>query len=347
MPYCTQCGSEMAEAAICPSCQSPEPVPAPPSSSRYELKFVGSGAPMLWIYLVTFLLSILTLGIYYFWGRTRIRRYILSMTELDGERFAWHGTGGELLIGWLKALVVLAILIGQYLLFMLGLGTATGEVMGTIILYAGFMMLMPVALVGAWRYRFSRTSYRGLRFAFRGRVMPFFKLYVAGSLLTIITFGIYFPVFASKIQRFFCRHTFYGTARFDYDGKDSALVGPWLLALLLFIPTLGLSLLWFTMRQANYQWSYSSFAGARFRPSYTFSSYFFLIFTNLLLVVFTLGIGYPWAEVRGLRYMCSRLPLEGVIDFASIQQRAADATATGEEMSDMFDADAMDIGLGF
>ena len=29
----------------------------------------------------------------------------MSQSDFDGDRFAYHGTGKELLIGWLKAIV--------------------------------------------------------------------------------------------------------------------------------------------------------------------------------------------------------------------------------------------------
>jgi hypothetical protein len=57
------------------------------------------------IELKTLLLSILTLGVYSFWGRTEVRKYVWSQSEFEGDRFAYHGTGGELLRGWLKAIL--------------------------------------------------------------------------------------------------------------------------------------------------------------------------------------------------------------------------------------------------
>jgi len=50
-----------------------------------------------------------TLGVYYFWAKTRTRRFLFSQTEFAGDRFAYHGTGRELLIGTLKALLVFGV----------------------------------------------------------------------------------------------------------------------------------------------------------------------------------------------------------------------------------------------
>ena len=75
----------------------------PPSGSK-SFAFRGSGGELFKITIVNFLLTIVTLGIYYFWGRTRVRQYIYSQTEFEGDRFVYHGTGKELLIGWLKGM---------------------------------------------------------------------------------------------------------------------------------------------------------------------------------------------------------------------------------------------------
>lgn len=45
------------------------------------------------------LLSVVTLGIYSFWGRARVRRYLWGTTSFRGEPFDYAGTGGELFRG--------------------------------------------------------------------------------------------------------------------------------------------------------------------------------------------------------------------------------------------------------
>ena len=51
------------------------------------------------------------------------------------------------------------------------------------------LILVPLALVGARRYRLSRMSWRGIRFSFRGPASDFVKLFVLGTFLTSLTFG--------------------------------------------------------------------------------------------------------------------------------------------------------------
>src|SRR3974377_559745 len=93
--------------------ESPQPTPSPPSQletsdvavGRGQLRqlfFHGSGGSLFGIHLVNTFLTIITLGIYYFWAKVRVRRYLLSESEFEGDRFAYHGTGQELFIGFLK-----------------------------------------------------------------------------------------------------------------------------------------------------------------------------------------------------------------------------------------------------
>tara|TARA_R110002110_G_scaffold121431_1_gene297155 strand:- start:13367 stop:14629 length:1263 start_codon:yes stop_codon:yes gene_type:complete len=61
------------------------------------------------IWIVNVLLSIITLGIYRFWGKTRVRRYLTSCFSLNKDRFEYTGYGGELFWGFVKALILMLI----------------------------------------------------------------------------------------------------------------------------------------------------------------------------------------------------------------------------------------------
>ena len=57
------------------------------------------------------LLYFFTLGLYSFWGRTRIRQYLTSSLRVNNDRFEFTGAGGELLLGYLKALFFISSLV--------------------------------------------------------------------------------------------------------------------------------------------------------------------------------------------------------------------------------------------
>ena len=51
--------------------------------------------PLLWLLLRNLLLTIITVGIYRFWAKTRVRQFFWRHTKLLGDRLEYLGTGGE------------------------------------------------------------------------------------------------------------------------------------------------------------------------------------------------------------------------------------------------------------
>jgi len=84
--------------------------PGPPRPPAFQRPgFHGRGGTLFGIHVVNVLLTIVTLGVYYFWAKTRTRKYLVAQTEFLGDRFAYHGTPKELLLGMLKALLVFGL----------------------------------------------------------------------------------------------------------------------------------------------------------------------------------------------------------------------------------------------
>ncbi len=319
---------------------------APPRLVR-RLSLHANGGELFGIYIVNLFLTILTLGVYYFWAKTKVRRYLLSQVEFDGDRFEWHGTGKELLIGWLKAFFLFFLplfLIIAGLSFLLDDHPA-GALLGFLI-YPIILVLIPVATVGSRRYRLSRTSWRGIRLSFRGRAKPFLKIYVAGFLLTGLTIGLYAPFFWNNIRKYLVEHSYFGNVHFNYDGQGGDLLGRFIRAFLLSIVTLGIYWFWFVAERQRYYWAHTSVEGARFRSTMAGGPLFRVMISNLLLFVVTLGIATPWIILRTLRFAFDNLYLEGELDTAAIVQEAQAATATGEEIAEFLDLEFFDFDLG-
>ena len=310
------------------------------TAARRRLTFHGSGGALFGIQIVNACLTLLTLGVYYFWGKVRVRAYLLSQTEFEGDRFAYHGTGRELLVGALKATAVffVPVLALQTLPDLLD-APGPVRVSAAVAVYAIVMVFLPVAMVGARRYRLSRTSYRGIRFSFRGPTLPFVRLFVTGSLLSVLTLGVYYPVFITRRQAFMVSHSCFGSQRFGFDGRGRELIAPFLLGVLLFVPTLGLSWIWYSARRQRYFAEHTTFGAARFRSGVTGGRLLGLTLGNLLLLVLTLGVAWPWVIVRSLHFTLRYTALDGALDLAAVQQDTRGASATGEGLSSFLDAD--------
>jgi len=333
--------------AAAPDAPAPAPAAArvvsPPTTGSRHAIFRGSGSSLFGIHVVNALLILATLGIYYFWAKVRVRNYLWSETEFEGDRFAYHGTGRELIIGFAKA--SLFFFLPATLLNMLPELTGASPVVIVItrmlvsILAAVFI---PMAIVGARRYRLSRTSWRGIRFSFRGATREFAGLWIRGWMLTSFTFGFYYPWFVMNQHRFLTSHTWFGSQRFSFDGRGRDLFGVWLATVALFVPTLGLSWFWFSAKRQRYYAEHTRVAGGRFRSTVTAPQLAWLTISTWVGLICTVGLAWPWLTARKMRRNFAWLSLDGPVALDSITQQAQQVNATGEGLAGFFDAD-----LGF
>ena len=74
------------------------------------IAYDGRFGPLARIIVSNALLSLVTLGVYRFWGKTRLRRYLWSHVVVDGERLEYTGQAMELLLGFAVAITVLLLL---------------------------------------------------------------------------------------------------------------------------------------------------------------------------------------------------------------------------------------------
>jgi uncharacterized membrane protein YjgN (DUF898 family) len=315
---------------------------------EHSASFHGNGKDLFVMYLVAALLSVVTLGLYSFWAKAKIRRYFYSQTEFAADRFAYHATGRELFFGWLRGIVIFACLAA----LPVGIAIAiTGDVQqgirfGAPFVYLMILPLMPLLIVSAWRFRMSRTSWRGIRFSFRGRAGEFARVYFLGIVLTAITFGIYAPFFMMNLRRYLVGNTYLGTAPFKFNGEGGPVLGRIFLALLLHIPTLGLVWIWHSAWYHRYTWGKTYFQQARFRSTVNGADLFGHYFVTGALTLLTLGLYFPWAVVRSMEFNLNRLTLVGRLDFAQIQQDARLASVTGEGLADVLDVGDTGVDLG-
>jgi len=310
----------------------------------YPLSFQGNGGTLFGIQIVNLLLIIITLGIYYFWAKARVRTYLWSQVEFEQDRFAYHGTGKEVLLGWLKAMALFGIpfYLCQNIPAIWGAPIAI-QVIGFLLAYLLIAIFIPVATVGSRRYRMSRSSFRGIRFSFRGRWMEYAKLFFICSLFLIVTLGFYMPYYDMRRQTFLIEKSYFGNRKFNFDGNGRDLIGSYVLALFLALPTMFISFFWYMYKKTKYSWNHTTFDEARFQSTITFGGLLGLYLVNGLILILTLGFGAPWAKVRTMRYYLSHLTLDGHLDLSIIVQDAQESTAFGEEIGDFL---GMDFDLG-
>ncbi len=194
----------------------------------------GKKGSLFGLYFKTALLTLITAGIYRFWAKTRIRKYIWSATSGGNDSFEYTGTGLEKLLGFLVAIVILAVYLGivQMALFYFGLNlfvepTNDFEALAQVgAIYLTLLAVLPLMLFARYRarrYKLARTRWRGIRFGMDNGAWGFVWRALGHYLLTILTLGILLPRQTFKLEKYMADRTWYGDAKFEQTGKWTAL----------------------------------------------------------------------------------------------------------------------------
>jgi len=305
---------------------------------RHLAAYLGTGQSLFALVFKNLLITLVTLGVYLPWARTARRRYVFENTDFDGHRFRYHGTGREMLVGYIK------VAVGYVVLF--GIPAALARVdrraglVAQLVSFAVFLPLLPVAIYGSRRYLLGRTSLRGVRFGLEPGAVGYLLRFVGGFFLTGITFGLYGPVMQNRLRAYIVERTRYGSATFDYDGSDGEAWKISMKGVLLSLVTLGLYYPWFVAEMARFHAQGTTFQGARGQLSLTGKDVFWMLVTSVFGTVATAGIAFPWITTYVLRTYLSKLSFEGEIDYAAIAQRAPSGDAAADGL-----ATALDVGL--
>jgi uncharacterized membrane protein YjgN (DUF898 family) len=311
------------------------------TNESYQLEFKGEGTAFFGILLANWILTILTLGFYYPWARAKQLQYIYSHTTLNKESFSFSGTGAEIFKGFIK-------LVGIYLLvmfaFFMFISYAEAPILGAVLLYLVIFAFIPFIIHGSFRYRMSRTSYRGIRFGYRGDRKELTVQFFRDLLFTVLTFGIYSSWLSMNLRAYTHRHIRYGDVEFSNEASGSAYFLLNLKGTLLTIITLGIYSFWWQKDIFNYYIDNMKLQKGdekiAFQSTATGVDFFKLLVTNFLILVFTFGIGAAWIEMRTFRFIFSHIRMTGNINLNAVTQTEAEYNdAFGEDAVDFFNID--------
>lgn len=310
-----------------------------------RLSFTGKGGDLFVVLIVNALLTALTLGIYYPWAKARRLQYFYEHTELDGHPFHFHGTGREMFIGFIKAVGLLVLIYGGAFALFFSMEPLL-MALGYLLIFGAILALTPLIVHGTYRYRMSRSSWRGIHFGYRGDLKELYRICIRDGLLTLITVGIYGAWFQMNLRNYVLSHVRFGSTRMEYkgDGLDFFLLN--LKGYFLTLFTLGIYSFWWQRDLFNYyvdnlSWHFDEGRRMEFKSRATGGGFFLLMLGNVLLVVFTLGIGLAWAEVRTMRYVMQQIDMVGDADLnAVVQTEQEHSGAMADELGDI-----MDIGI--
>lgn len=208
-----------------------------------DFEFDGSLKAYTAVVLPGFILTVATLGLYRFWNTTRIRRYLWSRTIFMGDRLEWTGTGRELFLGALAALilVLVPISLANFAIRQIALhGYRWVAVALSVAELLVFYALVGAAVMRALRYRLSRTQWRGIR---GGSVDPgvrFGLAYAWKNALAMVTLGIALPWAMVSLWNQRWRAMSFGSLQFSAHGRARGLGLPFLLCYLAPVIAIGM-----------------------------------------------------------------------------------------------------------
>lgn len=342
-----------------------------PGAHARAIHFTGRWQDYLGIAVTNLLLTIVTLGIYRFWAKTRERRYLWSHTRIIEDELEWTGTGGEMFVGFLIAMGVLAGCVAV----ILGGAALLGDwflVVGFLAFYVFLFWAFGFAQFRALRYRLSRTYWRGIRGGTDDSGVTYGWTALGNNFLAALTLGILTPRAIAQNWNNRMRAMSFGPHMLDSDVDTHGLQSRWMMlyavyigfilliamatpaqeavepafdpvglgALLLLI--VGLALVMVSFWALFFRKAADTFGMGGVSASFDVSTLDWLKFYGRLvgLTVATLGFGLlMWGYWRW-QFVMRRLELYGTIDVDKLTQSDTEAPKDAEGFADAFDIGA-------
>lgn len=193
----------------------------------------GTRADLLLLVLKTGALMIATLGLYSFWARTRLRRWMWSSVRPGGMPLEYTGQPLEKMIGFFVAAVLLVFYIGLIMMLILffSLNTFGDPLPGLGLAFALILPLYFIARYRGRRYLVNHTSWRGLSFSMTPAALGYMWRAFFYYGLAIVSLGLLLPLATFRLQKYMVDRTWFGDEQFFQQGRFTMLYAaflPWL-----------------------------------------------------------------------------------------------------------------------
>jgi uncharacterized membrane protein YjgN (DUF898 family) len=354
-----------------PGREPEEPSPlAAQAPQAHPFAFTGRTGEYFRIWIVSLALSVLTLGIYSAWGKVRKRRYLYHHTRAAGSGFEFRGSPLAILRGRIIALVLFGgIALGRHLMLEVQLAFIAllilltpwiavasarfnarntfyrnvgfgfdGRLGEAIKVFLGFgaIAVLTLGLAYPWfRARRARFIVAGHRFG----ATPFTaKIETGDFVLMYLLAGL---AMVGMVVVLTATMTFLAILTGGGRGDPEPRLPMGLYAVLvLFYASYIVIWAFMRARTQNLVANGTSIGPLRLHSALRAPRLSWLYVSNVIGVVLTLGLATPWAVVRLARYRAQTLTLVAAVPLASLPAAlTGSASATGSEVSDLFDVD--------
>lgn len=193
-----------------------------------KTEYVGVRGALFRLAFVGSLLTVLTLGFYRFWMKTRLRRYYWSAIRPGGKPLEYLGEPLEKLLGFLAAVVFLSFYIGivNLILMFLSFSLFQNNFAAYILSFIGILPILFFARYRARRYILARTRWRGVRFGLDNGAWGYAWRALVHWLVTILSLGLLWPRMTFWLEKYRTDRTYYGSAQFTQGGSWTMLYRP-------------------------------------------------------------------------------------------------------------------------
>ncbi len=205
----------------------PGVAPPPPRKETVRVAFHHQDG-LLGLTIINFLLSIVTLGIYSFWGKTEIRKHIWSSIHINEEPLEYTGTGWELFLGAVIVGLLILVPLVFFQIFASFLFTASSTMAGVVQVAVSIfvLFLIGVGTYRARRYRLSRSVWRGIRGSLAGSPVRFGGSFLFRYAMLVPTLGWAYPWLRVGLNRHITNDMRFGQHPFHFRGSAAPLYLP-------------------------------------------------------------------------------------------------------------------------
>ena len=205
----------------------PGVAPPPPRKETLRIAFHHQDG-LLGLTIINLLLSMVTLGIYSFWGKTAIRQHIWSSIHINDEPLEYTGTGWELFLGALIVglLILVPLAFVQIFASFLFAASSTVAVVVQVVVSILVLFLVGVGTYRARRYRLSRSVWRGIRGSLAGSPVSYGVSFLFRYALLVPTLGWAYPWLRVGLNRHITNDMRFGQHPFHFRGSAAPLYMP-------------------------------------------------------------------------------------------------------------------------
>lgn len=320
---------------------------APPIRT-YAFSFKANTTELYLLIIKNIFFTMFTLGIYVPYARTNIRRFIWKSSSLNTAPFLFKGNPAALLKSYALLLGIFGVMsVGNNALSTFVIkGDMTLAMIHSFISFVLLFVLFTWAKYGAYSYLVNNTTYRSVNFRMnKGGAKDHLISSILGTILTVLTFGIYYPFMTCKLEKIRWTRTQYGSIPLRYFAENWDYAKLWYKGFLLTLFTAGIYYPWFIVSMHKYKLDSLEFEHATFNSKAKGGEYLWVLLKSTLLMIVTLGLAAPFVFNLNLAYFLDHSTIKGSIDFDSIAASAkAKQNGLSDSVADVFDLD-IDIGV--